>query len=97
MTSPDGKSFSGDGGNDGKYISLFHPRPDDGGRAKDTLDGDRLIATGTLETERIVDLSGHDYTLEPNQHFTPDGRWLVYRSNVEGKPVIYAAEIKKAR
>ena len=96
-SSPDGRYFSGDGGNDGKYISLFHPRPDENDRARDTLDGERLIATGTLETQRIADLSSHDYTLEPNQHFTPDGKWLVYRSNVEGKPAIYAVEVAKAR
>lgn len=96
-SSPDGRIFSGDGNNDGKYISLFHPRPDDNPRAPTTLNGDRLIATGTLETERIVDLAAHDYTLEPNQHFTPDGKWLVYRANVEGKPAIYAAEVAKAR
>ena len=96
-SSPDGRTFSGDGGNDGKYISLFHPRPDDSPRARTTLDGDRLIATGTLETERLADLSRHDYTLEPNQHFTPDGKWLVYRSNIEGKPAIYAVEVAKAK
>lgn len=96
-SSPDGRYFSGDGGNDGKYISLFHPRPDENDRARDTLDGDRLIATGTLETQRIADLSAHDYTLEPNQHFTPDGKWLVYRSNIEGKPAIYAVEVAKGQ
>ncbi len=96
-SSPDGRSFSGDGANDGKYISLFHPRPDDNPRARNTLDGDTLIATGTLETERLVDLTSHDYTLEPNQHFTPDGKWLVYRSNVAGSPAIYAVEIAKPR
>lgn len=94
-SSPDGRSFAGDGSNDGKFISLFHQRPDDSARAKDTLDGEKLIATGTLETERVADLAKHDYTLEPNQHFTPDGRWLVYRSNVEGKPVIYAVEVRQ--
>ncbi|MES2157217.1 MAG: oligogalacturonate lyase family protein [Pseudomonadota bacterium] len=96
-SSPDGRYFSGDGGNDGKYISLFHPRPDENDRARDTLDGERLIATGTLETQRIADLSSHDYTLEPNQHFTPDGKWLVYRSNIEGKPAIYAVEVAKGQ
>ncbi|NBB42401.1 oligogalacturonate lyase, partial [Sphingobium yanoikuyae] len=48
-------------------------------------------------TERLVDLASHDYTLEPNQHFTPDGKWLVYRSNIAGSPAIYAVEIAKPR
>ena len=96
-SSPDGASFSGDGNDQGKYISLFHPQMDDSARARETLDGAALIATGALETERLADLSRHDYTLEPNQHFTPDGKWLVYRSNMEGSPAIYAVEVAKPR
>jgi oligogalacturonide lyase len=92
-SSSDGSTFSGDGGNDAKYISLFHPKADSSDRAVTTLDAAKLIATGTLETERVANLSKHDYTLEPNQHFTPDGRWLVYRSDMEGRPAIYAVEI----
>ena len=84
--SPDGALFSGDGGNAGKWISLFRPvlreKPVQG-----------LITPGRLETVRLADLGKHDYTLEPNQHFTPDGKWLVYRANVEGRPAIYAVEI----
>ena len=96
-STPDGRSFSGDGNDEAKYISLFHPRLDNSARASGTLDAAALIATGTLETERLADLSKHDYTLEPNQHFTPDGKWLVYRSNIEGKPAIYAVEVAKPR
>lgn len=96
-SSPDNRLFSGDGNDDGKYISLFHPRADPNPRVPDTLDGDRLIAAGDLQTQRLADLSKQDYTLEPNQHFTPDGKWLVYRANVEGKPAIYAVEVAKAR
>ncbi|MDR7298928.1 oligogalacturonide lyase [Pelomonas aquatica] len=84
--SPDGRQFSGDGGNAGKWISLLKPvvreKPVPG-----------LITPGRLETVRVADLSLHDYTLEPNQHFTPDGKWLVYRANVEGRPAIYAVEL----
>lgn len=86
MQSPDGRMFSGDGGNAGKWISLLKPvvreKPQPG-----------LITPGRLESIRVADLSKHDYTLEPNQHFTPDGKWLVYRSNLEGKPAIYAVEL----
>lgn len=86
MQSPDGRMFSGDGGNAGKWISLLKPvlreKPVPG-----------LITPGRLDSIRVADLSKHDYTLEPNQHFTPDGKWLVYRANVEGRPVIYAAEL----
>ncbi len=37
-SAPDGRSFSGDGNDEGKYISLFHPQLDDGARASGTLD-----------------------------------------------------------
>jgi oligogalacturonide lyase len=86
--SPDGQWFSGDGGNAGKWISLFKPVV----REK-VVPG--LITPGRLETVRVADLGKQDYTLEPNQHFTPDGKWLVYRANVEGKPAIYAVELPR--
>ncbi|MGR6327577.1 oligogalacturonate lyase family protein [Sphingomonas sp. XXL09] len=81
--SRDGRVFAGDGSAAGKYISLFTPRsvatPQPG-----------LITPGTLDTERLASLATHDYTLEPNEHFTPDGKWIVYRTNMEGAPAIYA-------
>lgn len=95
--SPDGKIFGADGNGTNKYMSLLIPKPDERPEAKNTLDRDKLIATGTLVTEHVVDMAKQDYTLEPNLHFTPDGKWLVYRANVDGSPAIYAAEIAKAR
>jgi oligogalacturonide lyase len=90
MQSPDGRMFSGDGGNAGKWISLLRPV------VRETpVPG--LITPGRLESIRVADLSKQDYTLEPNQHFTPDGKWLVYRANVEGKPAIYAVELEAPR
>ncbi|RDE07318.1 oligogalacturonate lyase family protein [Sphingomonas aracearum] len=88
--SPDGRAFSGDGGNGAKWISLFRPRLDRTPQAG-------LITPGTLETEHLASLATHDYTLEPNQHWTPDGRWLIYRTNMEGAPALYAVEVAKAR
>jgi oligogalacturonide lyase len=52
---------------------------------------------GSLAVERLVDLSKHDYRLEPNVSFTPDGRWIVFRSNMHGASHVYAVEVKKAR
>lgn len=103
--SPDQMVFSGDGGDsemvahakDGKWLYLFRPRgiPDVAGIH--APDSESLIAPGVLDSERLVDLSRHDYRLEPNAHFTPDGKWLVYRSNIEGPDGgIYAVEIAKA-
>jgi len=34
--------------------------------------------------------------LEPNVTFTPDGKWIVFRSNMHGVTHVYAVEIEKA-
>ncbi len=99
--SPDGKLFSGDGGGagmvahakDGKWIYLFHPKfvPNrmDAGKTN-------LIQPGVFKAERLVNMAKHDYSLEPNANFTPDGKWLVFRSNMHGAAQVYAVEIEKA-
>lgn len=83
---PDLATFAGDGTYSSRWISLFKPvlteKPAPG-----------LIAPGELETERLVDMAHQDYTLEPNLHYTPDGKWLVFRGNMEGRTAIYAVEI----
>ena len=85
--SPDGELFSGDGG------------------------GPRSVAApgngqwmylftprnGALEAERLVDLRKHDYQLEPNGSFTPDGKWIVFRSNMHGASHVYAVEVTQKR
>lgn len=100
---PDLQHFSGDGGDsemvahapDGKYLYLFTPQaiPDVAGIHADNAAD--LIAPGTFGVEKIVDMRKHDYRLEPNITFTPDGKWMIFRSNMDGAPQIYAAEIAK--
>jgi oligogalacturonide lyase len=84
--SPNGEFYSGDGGGPNSVA-----RGDNGQwmylfRPKD----------GKLESEKLVNLAKHDYTLEPNGTFTPDGKWIVFRSNMFGPTQIYAVEVKKA-
>ncbi|USU13717.1 oligogalacturonate lyase family protein [Sphingomonadaceae bacterium OTU29THOMA1] len=104
-SSPDEKLFASDGGDpemaahapDGKYIYLLRPRaiPDVAGiHAANSAD---LITPGALDPEKLVDLRNHDYRSEPNASFTPDGKWLVFRSNMWGPGHVYAAETAKAR
>ncbi|HET7625247.1 MAG TPA: oligogalacturonate lyase family protein [Verrucomicrobiae bacterium] len=101
--SPDGKLFAGDGGSsgavahapDGKWIYLFRPelihnRPEPGAKP------DHLIRPGVFHSERLVNMSKHDYSLEPNVNFTPDGKWIVFRSNMFGAPQVFAVEVAKA-
>ena len=60
------------------------------------MDGE-TIKVGELEAEKLVDLSRHDYDLEPNVTFTPDGQWVVFRSNMHGASHVYAVEVARSR
>lgn len=106
-TSPDGKLFSGDGGDsemvahapDGKWLYLFRPHdiPDDIAGAK-APNSDKLIHMGYFEPEKLVNMKDHDYRLEPNARFSPDGKWLYFRSNMlGGASQVYAVEIAKSK
>ena len=49
-----------------------------------------------LDAEKLVNMKKHQYKLEPNVHFSPDGKWIIFRANFEGESQVYAVEIKKA-
>jgi oligogalacturonide lyase len=97
----DGKLFCGDGGDegqvahapDGKWIYLFRPEPiaNRGG-----LDEKTFVKAGVFRAERLVNMSKHQYHLEPNVSFTPDQKWVVFRSNMFGPTYVFAAEVAKA-
>ena len=83
--SPDGKLFAGDGG---------------GPRSVAAPGNGQWIYLFTpkndaLQVEKLVNLAKHDYTLEPNVTFTPDMKWIVFRSNIHGATQVYAVEVKK--
>ncbi len=104
-SSPDGSVFSSDGGDpemaahapDGKYIYLLKPHmvPDVAGIH--AANSAALIQAGAFEREKLVDLNPHNYRSEPNASFTPDGKWLVFRSNMWGPGHVYAVEIAKGK
>ena len=56
-----------------------------------------LIQPGVLRAEKLVNLARHDYSLEPNVTFTPDGQWIVFRSNMFGPTHVFAVEVKGSR
>jgi oligogalacturonide lyase len=110
--SPDGKHFAGDGGGprsvaapgNGQDIYLFTPTADALEEETVTIPAaDESPAaqekwlTGKLRAEKLVDLSKHDYKLEPNVTFTPDSRWIVFRSNMHGAAHVYAVEVAPRR
>ncbi len=76
----------------GQWIYLFRPDMTSGSSFRDKKD---LIDVGYFKAERLADLSKHNYQLEPNVTFTPDGKWLVFRSNMHGAGHTYAVEIAK--
>lgn len=89
--SPDGTMFAGDGGDPGQvafakngmWIYLFRPASD-----------------GKLRCERLVNMSKQNYLArdgEPNVTFTPDNKWVVFRSNMHGATHVYAVEVEKSR
>ncbi len=49
-----------------------------------------------LEVTRLVNMINHDYrALEPNVMFTPDSKWVVFRSNMHGISHVYAVEVTR--
>jgi oligogalacturonide lyase len=55
-----------------------------------------LIQPGIFRAEKLVNLAKHNYNLEPNVTFTPDMKWIVFRSNMFGPTHVFAVEIAKA-
>jgi|GEM_PF-48521 len=78
--SPDGKLFAGDGGDSGQVAKAKNGR----WIYLFHREGDRLVS------EKLVNMKGQYYKLEPNVHFSPDGRWVIFRGNFEGREEIYA-------
>ena len=101
--SPDGTRFAGDGGDaemvaharDGKWLVLLQPEevPD----ADPQSDQAELISTQVMRSTRLVNMAAHDYRLEPNVTFTPDGRWIVFCSNMHGRNHVYAVDLSIAK
>jgi oligogalacturonide lyase len=84
--SPDGKLFAGDGGGPNSVAA-----PGNG----QWIYLFTPRADGKLAATRLVDLSKHDYQLEPNVTFTPDQKWIVFRSNMHGAVHTYAVEVNR--
>jgi len=84
--SPDQKLFAGDGGD---TVSVANA-PDGKWINLFTPKGDHF------DYERLVNMKHHQYKLEPNVHFSPDQKWIIFRANFEGFESVYAVEIAKA-
>lgn len=93
--------FCGDGGDpgqvakapDGEWIELFHPQllPVSGINDKD------MIQPGVFHSEHLVNMSKHDYRLEPNVRFSPDNKMVIFTSNMFGPSYVFGVEVAKAQ
>lgn len=89
---PEGRKLDPPG--NGQWIYLFKPRL---GEFTTVNVAGETVKIGKLDVEKLVDLSRHDYSLEPNVTFTPDGKWIVFRSAMHGERHVYAVEVTRAR
>lgn len=97
--SKDGTLMAGDGGDpgqvakapEGEWIYLFHPEliQNIGLSDKD------FVNPGVLHAEKLVNMSKHNYALEPNVSFTPDQKMIIFRSNMFGPTYVFGVEITK--
>ena len=85
--SPDQTIFAGDGGDSTQVAGA----PDGKWIYLFRPEGD------SLKSERLVNMQHHDYDTEPNVHFSPDGKWVIFRANFEGSTQIYSVRVKKER
>jgi oligogalacturonide lyase len=83
--SPDQTLFCGDGeggsfrpGPSGKWVFLY------------------TMENGRVRVRRLCSMKGHSWSSypEPNTHFTPDGKWVVFQSDVSGTTQVYAVEVE---
>jgi oligogalacturonide lyase len=95
----DEKLFTGDGGDpgqvakapDGEWIELFHPEmiPITGINKPD------YWQPGVFHSEHLVNMSKHNYRLEPNVRFSPDKKLVIFTSNMFGPSYVFGVEIDK--
>jgi oligogalacturonide lyase len=94
--------FTGDGGDsgqvakapDGEWIELFHPQtlpvP------SESLNDTNFWQPGVFHSEHLVNMSHHNYRMEPNVRFSPDKKLVIFTSNMFGTGYVFAAEVDKA-
>ncbi|HXK01463.1 MAG TPA: oligogalacturonate lyase, partial [Verrucomicrobiae bacterium] len=98
---PDGTLFCGDGGDpgqvakakNGQWIYLFRPEL----FAAKGINEPGFVQPGVFHAEKLVNMAKHNYRLEPNVSFTPDAKWVVFRSNMFGDTYAFAVEVAKAQ
>jgi oligogalacturonide lyase len=93
--------FCGDGGDpgqvakapDGEWIELFRPQIERN-NGQNTPD---LIQAGVFHSEHLVNMSKHNYKLEPNVRFSPDEKMVIFTSNMFGPSYVFGVDVEKAK
>jgi len=93
--------FAGDGGDpgqvakapDGEWIELFRPQ-------MLTVSSGALVEPdfwqpGVFHSEHLVNMAAHNYRLEPNVHFSPDKKLVIFTSNMFGPSYVFGVEVAK--
>jgi oligogalacturonide lyase len=93
---PNGQLFAGDGNTQNPWIFLHTPHIPRN-MAAGVYDATGLIQPGYCDTEKLVNMSQHQYALEPNPIFTPDSKWIIFRSNMFGPSYVFEVEVAKAQ
>jgi oligogalacturonide lyase len=97
----DATLFTGDGGdsgqvarsNAGEWINLFHP---EWSKDENGLNDPTFWKPGIFHREKLVNMSHHNYRLEPNVRFSPDSKLIFFTSNLFGPSYVFAVEVAKA-
>lgn len=91
--------FTGDGGDpgqvakapDGEWIELFHPQM----FSSNGINSPEFWQPGVFHSERMVNMAGHNYRLEPNVRFSPDKKMVIFTSNIFGKSYVFGVNVEK--
>lgn len=94
--------FAGDGSFPGKgpqardcaWIMLFRPQMIRGDAL--ALNSPDFWQPGVFHTERLVNMSHHNYHEEPNVRFTPDNKMVIFTGNMFGPSYVFGVEVAKA-
>ncbi|MDR3727748.1 MAG: oligogalacturonate lyase family protein [Terracidiphilus sp.] len=92
--------FTGDGGDpgqvakapDGEWIELFHPQM----LNLTGINQPDFWQPGVFHSEHLVNMSHHNYRLEPNVRFSPDKKLVIFTSNMFGSSYVFGVEVDKA-
>ncbi len=78
----------------GEWIELLRPKMIPLGHA---LNSPSYWQPGVLHAEHLVNMAHHNYRLEPNVHFSPNGKMIIFRSNMFGPSYVFGVDIAKAK